>query len=216
MKKTHIAAATNVYYGAAMVIMIALLASLIVISTQKITCQSKLVQAKEKASVSITFRELDEKERSKICLYIKKNYKRIPSSTASLIAKNTVSLAKKYNVPISAILGVMEVESSFSPSQVSSAKARGLMQVRWSVWKDVLKKETNMKSEFDLHEIDNGIEAGIIVLKYYINKDNGDLSTALYNYVGKSKDYVVKVYKATGRFMLYERDKVEEETVNKN
>jgi len=185
-------------------ILIVLFAILLVISTQRADYRSKLISCEKKASVSITFEELDEIKELKICSYIKQNYRRIPPTTASLIAKNIVKLAKESNIPVSAIVGIIEIESNFDPSQVSSAKARGLMQVRWSVWKDTLKKEINLTSEFDLHKIDNGILSGILVLKYYIDKNSGDLSGALYDYVGKNKDYVGKVYKSIGRFMLYE------------
>ena len=185
-------------------ILIVLFAILLVISTQRADYRSKLISCEKKASVSITFEELDEIKELKICSYIKQNYRRIPPTTASLIAKNIVKLAKESNIPVSAIVGIIEIESNFDPSQVPSAKARGLMQVRWSVWKDTLKKEINLTSEFDLHKIDNGILSGILVLKYYIDKNSGDLSGALYDYVGKNKDYVGKVYKSIGRFMLYE------------
>lgn len=166
--------------------------------------KSELICYKEKSVRSVTFDELDKRNKLKVEKYILHRHKRIPTPVANLTAKNIVEFAQAFNLPISVIVGVTEVESAFNPSQVSNKNARGLMQVRWSVWKEELKKEDGFKSEFELHEIDKGIKAGVIVLKHYIEKNDGDMSKALYDYVGGSEDYSIKVYKAMGKFMLYE------------
>lgn len=189
--------------------------SFIEISILRQTAESQKVQIVKYKEESITFEQLNKDMESKIISYIRSNYKRIPSPTVDLIAKNTVKFAQEFGLPVSIIIGMIEVESSFNPSQVSSAKARGLMQVRWSVWKELL-TDDNMTNEFDLHEIDKGIMAGIIVLRHYISKNDGNMSKALYDYVGKNKDYPTKVYNSMGRFMLYERGEEKEKETDKS
>jgi len=154
---------------------------------------------------SITFGKLEKKERLKIQTYVKRSFRTIPKSTAKLIAEATTELAKKYNLPSSIIVGMMKVESNFNPSAVSARRARGLMQVRWNIWKKVLGEKLDMQEEFDLHNIKEGIEAGVVVFKHYLEKNKGDVSRALYDYVGKNRSYVIKVYEIIGRFMLYDQ-----------
>ncbi len=139
---------------------------------------------------SITLAKLEKKERLKVQVYIKKSFRTIPKSTAKLIAESTTMLARKYDIPSSVIVGMMKVESNFNPSAVSSKHARGLMQVRWSIWKKVLGERLDMQEEFDLHNIKEGMEAGVIILKHYLKKNKGDVSRALYDYVGKNRSYV--------------------------
>ncbi len=152
---------------------------------------------------SITFEELEKKEQLGIQVYVKRSFRAIPKSTAKLIAKSTTELSKKYGLPASLIVGMMKVESDFNPSAVSTSRARGLMQVRWSIWKNVLGEKLDMQEEFDLHNIREGIEAGIVVFKHYLEKNKGNVSRALYDYVGKDRAYVTRVYETMGRFTLY-------------
>lgn len=165
--------------------------------------QHQLTSAKVDLANSITFAELEKKKRYKIQSYVKNIFKTMPKSMAKLIAESTTTLAKKYELDASVIVGMMKVESNFNPSAVSNKSARGLMQVRWSIWKKVLAEKLGMKDKYDLHNIYGGMEAGVIVLKHYLDKNNGDLSRALYDYVGKSRPYVKNVYETMGRFILY-------------
>jgi hypothetical protein len=174
------------------------------LNTTHTIVKDQLSKCEDKAKVSITYEEIDTKKKEKITSYIKTYYKRVSLPVAELIAKHAVVISEEFLIPTGLVMGIMEVESGFDPSQVSNAKARGLMQVRWSVWKKYLTEKTTLKNEFDLHEIDDGIHAGVLVLRYYIDKNNGNLSDALYDYVGKSKGYAEKVYKSMGRFMLYD------------
>lgn len=174
------------------------------LNTNIISYKKQIKKYEKVQKKSITFDELSLQKKNKICKYINARYRRISSPVVKLISEEVVAKCEYYNIPPGIVMGIMEVESGFDPAQVSSAKARGLMQVRWPVWSKLLKEETKSKNEFDLHEIDKGIQAGIVVFKYYIKKNNGDMTGALYDYVGKSKGYAEKVYKATGRFMLYD------------
>ena len=77
------------------------------------------------------------------------------------------------------------------------------MQVRFEVWG----KKLGLKDKFSLHEIDIGIESGIKVLKHYLAGNDGgikgNLSRALFLYVGKNRAYVTKVLNAMGSFVLF-------------
>lgn len=167
---------------------------------QLTSAKTDLHMYKEK---SVTFEELEIKDRDKIESYVKKTFRAIPKSMAKLIAESTTKLSKKYNLEVSVIVGMMKVESNFNPSAVSNKGARGLMQVRWSVWKKVMAEKLGMKDRYDLHNIYDGMEAGVIVFKHYLNKNKGDVSKALYDYVGKNRLYVKNVYETMGRFILY-------------
>lgn len=141
----------------------------------------------------------EDNDKQAIVSYIHSNFKRIPTEIAQSIAENSTELSVKHNVPYELIVGMIEVESSFNPSSVSKKGARGLMQVMPGIWKEKL----GLKSEFNLHQIDIGIESGIIVLKTILDEQNGNMDKALYHYVGKSKIYVDNVYKAIDRFTLH-------------
>lgn len=164
---------------------------------------SAKIDLKLNKASSITFKELEKTDRDKIESYVKKTFRAIPRSMAKLIAESTTTLAKKYELDASVIVAMMKVESNFNPSAVSNKGARGLMQVRWSVWKKTLAERLGMKDRYDLHNIYEGMEAGVIVLKHYLDKNNGDVSRALYDYVGKNRLYVKNVYETMGRFILY-------------
>jgi soluble lytic murein transglycosylase-like protein len=129
-------------------------------------------------------------------------YKKVPPILAKEISKVTLQEAEKHNVSFHVIVAVMEVESNFDPFSVSKLKndpARGLMQVRYNVWKDVL----GIKSAYDLHSITGGIDAGTRVLRTYLDQTENDLEKTLYKYVGKNKEYVRLVYSKIGKFTAF-------------
>lgn len=146
---------------------------------------------------------IDKKEKIKVKMkgFIKNENKRIADIIADFTTDYLIKNIGINEIPI--IIGIMNVESNFNPTLVSSKRARGLMQVRWSVWKEVLVENMDIENEFDLHEIDKGIEAGIFVLHHYLKKSDGDLKKALYFYSGKSKKYPSKVYEAVAKFTIY-------------
>jgi hypothetical protein len=149
-----------------------------------------------------TFKNLTEKNVADIESYILTNYKRVPGIVAKEISIQTVALASEYGVAAPILVGMMEVESNFGPHAVSKKQARGLMQVRWKVWGDTL-KDQGFTDHHQLHQINTGIEAGIIVFKYYMEQNDDNISKALYAYVGKNTEYVTKVYSAMGKFVLH-------------
>lgn len=141
-------------------------------------------------------------DRKCIAEYIKDRYSKTPTLIATAIAQNIVDLCEKHQMPTSLIVGVMETESHFNPYAKSSANATGLMQVIFKVWG----KELGIKEESDLHELDKGIEYGILVLKRYLEQSEGNLKKALWMYNGRDKDhdkYANLVFTNVGRYILH-------------
>lgn len=89
------------------------------------------------------------------------------------------------------VLAVINVESNFNRFAISSAGAQGLMQVMPFWLKEIGKQNDN------LFDIRTNLRMGCTILKYYINKEQGDLTRALARYngsLGKYK-YPNKVFK---------------------
>jgi hypothetical protein len=150
-----------------------------------------------------------------IFIYIDKKFQLVPRTAAIDIANQIVENSRALGVSPELVVGIVEVESGFNASAVSSANARGLMQVmpEWA-------KKFGLKKVSDLHDIDTGIECGIKVLKIHIEEEGGNLTKGLFKYVGGSDAYAGKVYTAMGKFVAYRSfipdnyEKQEEKEVN--
>jgi soluble lytic murein transglycosylase-like protein len=82
------------------------------------------------------------------------------------------------------VLAVIEVESNFDPFAISSAGAQGLMQVM-PFWRNEIGKP-----EDSLFRIRTNLRYGCTILKYYLDKENGNLWRALARYNGDRSGYV--------------------------
>jgi soluble lytic murein transglycosylase-like protein len=148
-----------------------------------------------------TYESSRDRNKEDLVQFISNNYHRVPIEVAELIAEKTENLCIKHGVNFNLIVGIIGVESNFDPSAVSKAHARGLMQVRHSVWG----KELGIENYSSLHGIETGIDAGIRVFKHYLSEADGNTTSALsrYNGSGKGKsEYADKVYKEIGRFVV--------------
>ena len=76
------------------------------------------------------------------------------------------------------VLGVIEVESGFKKYALSSAGARGYMQVM-PFWTTVFKRPRD-----NLFNIRISLRYGCIILRYYLDIENGDFFRALGRYNG--------------------------------
>ena len=76
------------------------------------------------------------------------------------------------------ILAVIETESNFDHYAISVAGAIGLMQIMPFWLKEIGRPDDNL-----LH-IDTNLRYGCTILKFYIDKENGDLRRALGRYNG--------------------------------
>jgi soluble lytic murein transglycosylase-like protein len=86
--------------------------------------------------------------------------------------------ASRVELPPELILAVIEVESNFDRYAVSVAGALGLMQVM-PFWKDEIGRPDD-----NLNHVDTNLRYGCTILKFYLDKENGDLRRALGRYNG--------------------------------
>jgi len=85
--------------------------------------------------------------------------------------------SRRYGFNPNLILSVIQVESAFNPLAVSSAGAYGLMQVRYSVWKDELRIDKNR-----IFDIEYNIDLGLRILKQYHEVSGGNIDRTLFLY----------------------------------
>ena len=76
------------------------------------------------------------------------------------------------------VLAVIDVESNFDRYAVSVAGALGLMQIM-PFWKDEIGRPDD-----NLIRLETNLRYGCTILKYYLNKEDGDLRRALGRYNG--------------------------------
>lgn len=93
------------------------------------------------------------------------------------------------------VLAVIEIESGFDRFAVSRVGARGMMQIM-PFWKQELGRSND-----NLMLTDTNLRYGCTILKYYLDKENGNVPDALARYNGSYGTYVYseKVLKAWDR-----------------
>jgi hypothetical protein len=94
------------------------------------------------------------------------------------------------------IRAIIQVESSGNPNAESKKGAIGLMQIRWSVWKEELKRRGIAKKRSDLFNPQINKAAGRYILAHYMDRHDGNLEKALHGYSGGAKRYYQKVMEA--------------------
>ncbi len=87
-----------------------------------------------------------------------------------------------YSIPPLLVLSVIWRESFFDASTLSTANARGPMQVIYIYHKEKL--DNIQKGELDLHEIDTGIRIGVQILREYFDRYDRNIFRAMQAYVG--------------------------------
>lgn len=106
---------------------------------------------------------------------------RVEVSVSNLTEKekieDAISIAsKKYGVDDNLIRAVIKTESNFKSGAVSSAGAKGLMQIMPANYSYL-----GIKDPFDVYQ---NVDGGTKLLKEYIDKYNGDVEMALMAYNG--------------------------------
>lgn len=86
--------------------------------------------------------------------------------------------ARRAQLPPELVLALIDVESRFQPDAVSSAGARGLMQVM-PFWKAEIGRPQD-----DLRDIDTNLRYGCTILAHYLQREHGDWTDALARYNG--------------------------------
>ncbi len=97
--------------------------------------------------------------------------------------------ASRADLPPELVLAVIEVESNFDRYAISKAGALGLMQVM-KFWREEIGRP-----EDNLINLNTNLRYGCTILKFYLDKEKGDLRRALGRYNGSlgSRKYPNKV-----------------------
>ncbi len=115
-----------------------------------------------------------------------------------------------HSIPPLLVLSIIWRESFFDESIVSTANARGPMQVIYKYHKEKL--DRIKKKEKDLHDIDTGIRIGVEVLREYFDKYDRNIFRAMTAYVGGThKTYAQDILTRYFNARFY----VEENIINK-
>ncbi len=86
--------------------------------------------------------------------------------------------AARAELPPELILAVIETESNFDPYAISVAGAIGIMQIM-PFWLDEIGRPDD-----NLLHVDTNLRYGCTILRFYLDKENGDLRRALGRYNG--------------------------------
>jgi soluble lytic murein transglycosylase-like protein len=115
--------------------------------------------------------------------------KRVPDARYRVELLKTVHYeARRADLPPELVLSVIDVESNFSQYAISRAGARGLMQVM-PFWLKIIGKPGD-----SLFRIQTNLRLGCTILKYYLEKENGNLQAALKLYNGTTEgNYAMRV-----------------------
>ncbi|MDI6749709.1 MAG: lytic transglycosylase domain-containing protein [Pseudomonadota bacterium] len=105
--------------------------------------------------------------------------RRMPDREARLEFLKTVRYeAQRAGLDPQLVLGLIEVESGFRKYAVSSAGARGYMQVM-PFWIDLIGEKSH-----NLFHLRTNLRYGCTILRHYLDIENGDLFRALGRYNG--------------------------------
>lgn len=94
--------------------------------------------------------------------------------------------AKKHEVDPILVLAIMAKESSFNPISGSSQGALGLMQAMPKAHPEKIEAIENKSG--NILNISDNIEVGVLILKEYLKKSNGNVAIALQRYNGNLND----------------------------
>lgn len=115
--------------------------------------------------------------------------------------KSIIKWAYEYNLSPVFVASIIHRETNFRENAVSSAGAKGCMQVMPKIHKDKLKKLGI--TEKDLSNIDYGVNIGCQIIKEYLETANWDYRKALFRYVGAvnnvehAQQYVDDIFEMT-------------------
>jgi len=110
--------------------------------------------------------------------------KRVKDSQLRLkILRSIHREASRVDLPPELIIAVIDIESRFDHFAISSVGAQGLMQVMPFWLKEIGHPEDN------LMDIDTNLRMGCTILKFYMDKEKGNIRRALARYNGSLGSY---------------------------
>lgn len=119
---------------------------------------------------------------------------RLDKETAKRISLNIISECSDKNLDPILVTALIWVESRFDPLAYSNKGALGLMQVRYSIWKeDPIMRDNNVSTKYKLYWIDLNIKCGTDILAKYYREADQDVIRALYRYNTGSKELPNKI-----------------------
>lgn len=127
--------------------------------------------------------------------------RRIPDATTRRDLLQTVWYeARRAGLEVSLVLGVMEVESGFRKFAISSAGARGLMQIM-PFWARLIGDGDESK----LFHMQTNIRFGCVILRHYLDLERGNMFMALGRYNGSrgKSPYPNAVFAAQKKWVLH-------------
>ena len=134
-----------------------------------------------------------------------------PAPTATTVGAGDIqSVASQYGVSPSLASAIAWQESGFNNSMVSSANARGVMQVMPGTWDYV--QQNLAQRQLDPNSATDNVHAGVMYLKQLLNQTGGDENAAIAGYYqglssvqnrglyDDTERYVANVQALRGRF----------------
>lgn len=121
----------------------------------------------------------------------------LSEKTKSVYADYIITASKKFKLNPALVAGIVIAESTGNVTSVSSAGAKGLMQVMWSVHGKSLNKKFGYNTAKDLHDPVKGLTAGCWIFKGYLERKDNNIRKALSAYLGTSQSgyYYNKIMK---------------------
>jgi soluble lytic murein transglycosylase-like protein len=142
--------------------------------------QAALTKAVADQAVPYLAFETEAEARSWLDVMSKRLEKRIPDRIQREELLVTVHYeAKRAGLDPQMVLGLIQVESAFRKYAVSTAGARGFMQVM-PFWKNVI----GGAGDHNLFHLRTNLRFGCVILRHYIDIEKGDLYRALGRYNG--------------------------------
>jgi soluble lytic murein transglycosylase-like protein len=110
--------------------------------------------------------------------------------------------ARRAGLPLSLVLGVVQVESAFRKYAISSAGARGYMQVM-PFWARLIGDGDDSR----LFHMQTNLRFGCVILRHYLDRERGDIFMGLGRYNGsRGKSAYPQAVQAAQRLWLQAED----------
>jgi soluble lytic murein transglycosylase-like protein len=110
--------------------------------------------------------------------------------------------ARRAGLPLSLVLGVVQIESAFRKYAISSAGARGYMQVM-PFWARLIGDGDDSR----LFHMQTNLRFGCVILRHYLDRERGDVFMALGRYNGsRGQSAYPQAVQAAQRGWLHSED----------